>query len=312
MSTGRNQIQEGYSRQFPGAAQYYPRVVPSAAAPFNHAPPNHSAGQPIPFAYNAAYAMTQTNPQQNLILPSYMAQLYSQSAQQHSLYPQGGTNMSAQNQWLDDQSGQSASLAHHHTELNASLAESRAQPYHGNDQLQAVASRVMYQRLRSDRPVEKLSLALIETYKKINEVYFEERQRRHDHTTAVVSHGSNSNYIAAQASLHHKRPSNRHHPMNQSAQNVRGTGVNNNGWDDENFDYIVIEGEMIQDRYSIEERIGKGSFGQVVRAYDTLAGSMVAIKIIKSKKPFLIQAKTEIELLTLLGEKDPEGEQNIG
>ena len=45
------------------------------------------------------------------------------------------------------------------------------------------------------------------------------------------------------------------------------------------------------------QRIGKGSFGQVVRAFDTEKREEVAIKIIKSKKPFYRQAKTEIELL---------------
>lgn len=38
----------------------------------------------------------------------------------------------------------------------------------------------------------------------------------------------------------------------------------------------------------------------------------VAIKIIKSKKPFLMQARTEIELLTLLNENDREDQHNIG
>jgi serine/threonine protein kinase len=41
----------------------------------------------------------------------------------------------------------------------------------------------------------------------------------------------------------------------------------------------------------------QGSFGQVVCAYDQVNKTEVAIKIIKSRKPFLIQAKTEIEIL---------------
>ena len=59
------------------------------------------------------------------------------------------------------------------------------------------------------------------------------------------------------------------------------------------------------EHYTIKERIGKGSFGQVVRARDERTGTDVAIKIIKSKKPFLQQAKTEIELLQFLNAKDP-------
>lgn len=96
----------------------------------------------------------------------------------------------------------------------------------------------------------------------------------------------------------------------QKAQ--KGQGANNNGWDDDNYDYIVTSGEMFYGRYVIKERIGKGSFGQVVRAVDSKTNRDVAIKIIKSKKPFLLQAKTEIELLTHLGERDPDDQNNVG
>jgi hypothetical protein len=37
----------------------------------------------------------------------------------------------------------------------------------------------------------------------------------------------------------------------------------NNGYDDENNDYIVKRGECWDDRYDVESLIGKGSFGQV-------------------------------------------------
>jgi len=125
----------------------------------------------------------------------------------------------------------------------------------------------------------KLSVSLIDTYKQINKVYYEERETRR----------------AARAA--------------QKAQ--KGAGANNNGWDDENYDYIITNGEMFFGRYVIKERIGKGSFGQVVRAIDTESNKDVAIKIIKSKKPFLMQAKTEIELLLQLCDKDVEDQNNI-
>ena len=64
-------------------------------------------------------------------------------------------------------------------------------------------------------------------------------------------------------------------------------------------------GELFNERYEVSTVIGKGSFGQVVKAYDNQRGESVAIKIIKSKKPFLQQAKTEIELLQFLNQKDP-------
>lgn len=134
-------------------------------------------------------------------------------------------------------------------------------------------------RLPAERPLIKLSVSLIDTYKNINTVYYEDRDARR--------------------AARHTRPG-------------KSGGTINNGWDDENYDYIITSGELFYGRYKIKERIGKGSFGQVVRAEDIESHREVAIKIIKSKKPFLLQAKTEIELLTHLWEKDPEDQHNIG
>jgi len=91
-----------------------------------------------------------------------------------------------------------------------------------------------------------------------------------------------------------------------------GPGPQNNGWDDENYDYIITPNEHIHNgRYQLQRRIGKGSFGQVVKAKDTHTNKEVAIKIIKSKKPFLMQAKTEIMLLQDLNDNDEQDEHNI-
>lgn len=328
VSDGRKPIQEVISRHH---AQYYPRVLPPGSQMATAPAP----GQNVSFTYNPVYSAAQ--PQQNVVPSTYITQVYPQSAQ-HPLYPHSITNTS-QNPWADSQSMQQSlhqpSLVTQ-SESNPSSTHSniatRAQQYHRpNQQQQVIIPTLAYQpivlprnhRPRSDRPVEKLSLALIDTYKKINDLYFEERElrRRQEHnvtatlgsTQNMATHGTSANYAMTQSTtFHHKRPA-RHPTTNQATSLIiRGTGVNNNGWDDENFDYIVMEGELIYDRYSIQERIGKGSFGQVVRAYDTRANVEVAIKIIKSKKPFLIQARTEIELLSLMNEKDPEGQQNIG
>ena len=89
-------------------------------------------------------------------------------------------------------------------------------------------------------------------------------------------------------------------------------GPQNHGWDDENFDYLVTPNELLHDgRYRLQRRIGKGSFGQVVKAVDVTTSEEVAIKIIKSKRPFLLQARTEIGLLEHLNARDPRDGHHI-
>ena len=83
-------------------------------------------------------------------------------------------------------------------------------------------------------------------------------------------------------------------------------------WDDENYDYRVQSGERWLDRYEIDSLIGKGSFGQVVKAYDLQEREWVAIKIIKSKKAFHQQALVEKRLLELLNKHDPDGKYYVG
>uniref|UniRef100_A0A7R9U7F0 Protein kinase domain-containing protein n=1 Tax=Pinguiococcus pyrenoidosus TaxID=172671 RepID=A0A7R9U7F0_9STRA len=125
------------------------------------------------------------------------------------------------------------------------------------------------------RPVHKLSVGLISTYKMINRIYYTKRA------------------------------------LKDALVNRERYGVYNDGYDDENWDYIIQTGEVLNERYEVKERIGKGSFGQVIRAEDRDTGVDVAIKIIKSKKPFMMQAKVERELLCLLRKKDRNDEHHI-
>jgi serine/threonine protein kinase len=50
----------------------------------------------------------------------------------------------------------------------------------------------------------------------------------------------------------------------------------------------------------VDHSIGKGSFGRVVKAYDTLGKRYVAIKIVKSKSAFYKQAQVELKILMSL------------
>ena len=193
--------------------------------------------------------------------------MYGQAPPQQSYGPAAGGYQYRHSRQPQQQQSHAAPPAQSYTEVAATMAS-------------AGGSSV---RPSMERPLMKLSVGLIETYKQINTVYYEERDQRRRNRAAAAA-----------------------------AEKKGGNGANNNGWDDENFDYIINPGEVFYNRYKIKERIGKGSFGQVVRAEDLETNQEVAIKIIKSKKPFLMQAKTEIELLTHLWEKDPDDQHNIG
>ncbi|XP_028825978.1 dual specificity tyrosine-phosphorylation-regulated kinase 1A-like [Denticeps clupeoides] len=125
-------------------------------------------------------------------------------------------------------------------------------------------------------PLRKLSIDLIKTYKHINEVYYAKKKRRHQLGTG------------------------------EDSSHKKERKVINDGYDDDNYDYIVKNGEKWMDRYEIDSLIGKGSFGQVVKAYDRTEQEWVAIKIIKNKKAFLNQAQIEVQLLELMNKHDTE------
>eukprot|EP00049_Salpingoeca_infusionum_P008270 m.134881 g.134881 ORF g.134881 m.134881 type:complete len:495 (+) comp13966_c0_seq3:609-2093(+) len=91
----------------------------------------------------------------------------------------------------------------------------------------------------------------------------------------------------------------------------RKAKVFNNGWDNEKHDYLIQVGEVLDDRYRVEQIMGKGSFGQVVKATDLTDNSPCAVKIIKNKAAFFKQAQVEIQLLQMLNRADPEDQFSI-
>lgn len=94
--------------------------------------------------------------------------------------------------------------------------------------------------------------------------------------------------------------SNRLPPQQLLNRSIQQRDLYNEGYDDANHDYIIRPREIFCNRYEIDSLIGKGSFGQVVRAYDHAGHCPVAIKIIKNKKAFHDQAHIEIKLLKLI------------
>lgn len=186
-------------------------------------------------------------------------------------------------------------------------------------------------------PLRKLSVDLIKTYKGINESYYARKaKRRHDHGQVMhatlsqeqqqqvapppVKQAAPLNSQVAHLMQAQSQPS---QPAFQPQQSVAlmqmpqmqpqvfereipnpRMGPHNNGYDDENHDYILQPGEIFNNRYQIECHIGKGSFGQVAKAYDSVEQQDVAIKIIKNKKPFHDQAQIEIKLLEMMNKHD--------
>jgi len=63
--------------------------------------------------------------------------------------------------------------------------------------------------------------------------------------------------------------------------------------------------------YEVFKVLGRGSFGQVVRAFDHKTRRWVALKIVRSEDRFRRQALDEIRMLNLLSRADPEGHSHV-
>ncbi len=48
--------------------------------------------------------------------------------------------------------------------------------------------------------------------------------------------------------------------------------------------FCQVLGDHLVYRYEMQEVLGKGSFGQVVKCYDHKTGGSIAVKIIRNKK----------------------------
>ncbi|XP_060528283.1 dual specificity tyrosine-phosphorylation-regulated kinase 4-like [Cylas formicarius] len=88
-------------------------------------------------------------------------------------------------------------------------------------------------------------------------------------------------------------------------------GSQNGGYDDESGSYNKVLHDHICYRYEILEVIGKGSFGQVIRALDHMTNKHVAIKVIRNKKRFHHQALVEVRILDHLRKRDKESNHNV-
>lgn len=88
------------------------------------------------------------------------------------------------------------------------------------------------------------------------------------------------------------------------------SGISYN-FDDEHGDLKVYAQDQICYRYEILSIVGKGSFGQVFRAYDHKNKEEVALKVVKNRNKYTNQALIETKLLIEVRGADPHGHYNI-
>lgn len=96
-----------------------------------------------------------------------------------------------------------------------------------------------------------------------------------------------------------------------NAKKRSGIGPNNSDYDNEQGSYIHIPHDHVAYRYEVLKVIGKGSFGQVVKAYDHKTREHVALKMVRNEKRFHRQAQEEIRILQHLKKQDKENTMNI-
>jgi dual specificity tyrosine-phosphorylation-regulated kinase 2/3/4 len=85
----------------------------------------------------------------------------------------------------------------------------------------------------------------------------------------------------------------------------------NHGLDDDRGDYNLHSNDHVMYRFEIVQKLGKGSFGQVVKAFDHKVKEYVALKIIRNKKRFHKQGVVEVRVLDHLRTYDDQDNKNV-
>lgn len=86
---------------------------------------------------------------------------------------------------------------------------------------------------------------------------------------------------------------------------------NNNDYDNDKGSYIHIMHDHVAYRYEVIRVIGRGSFGQVVKAYDHKRHEHVALKMVRNEERFHRQAQEEVRILRKLKDQDKDNNMNI-
>lgn len=89
------------------------------------------------------------------------------------------------------------------------------------------------------------------------------------------------------------------------------SSLKNFGYDDEHDNYIPVLNDHILYRYQVMAVIGKGSFCQMIQAFDHKRKRLVAIKIIRNTETFRLLVKEEMNILEHLRRFDVSNASNI-
>ena len=85
----------------------------------------------------------------------------------------------------------------------------------------------------------------------------------------------------------------------------------NSGYDDDAGTYLIVAHDHILYRYEVLKVLGKGSFGQVLKAYDHKMQTHIALKVVRNEKRFHRQAQEEVKILEHLRRQDKDNTHNI-
>ncbi|KAJ2787859.1 dual specificity protein kinase yak1 [Coemansia interrupta] len=179
------------------------------------------------------------------------------------------------------------SLQHNHAQkehlMQERLYQERMRMAHERQQQQQerlkLAREQEIARFQNFRPLLSLTVDLVDTYRKCHpEFYYESAQR----PRRVLTHPSE--------------------------------GVENDGFDNENSDYILYVNDIIGDKeghqYLILEMLGSGTFGQVVKCQNIKTGKYSAVKVIKNKPAYSKQSMMEVRMLDMLNTKYDTNDQH--
>ncbi|KAL0074711.1 kinase-like domain-containing protein [Phycomyces blakesleeanus] len=90
----------------------------------------------------------------------------------------------------------------------------------------------------------------------------------------------------------------------------------NDGYDNENNDYILRVGDVLgegqEHGYRIIDLLGQGTFGQVVKCEKLKTKELFSVKVIKNKAAYLAQSSMEVEILKQLSQRiNPDDQDSI-